>query len=102
MEILEKLKHLEENIKILNEIRNNTSLMEVKKNKRFEWEIRYGLFESLQIVIDVSCKITSNYNLGNPRSYKECVAIDEEKLYSFLDFLDDFIRFIEEIKLSIQ
>jgi len=75
MELTEKLKHLEENIKLLKEIKSCVSLDDIKKNKRFEWEIRYGLFESIQIVIDISCKISSNFNLGNPKNYKECIEL---------------------------
>lgn len=133
MELTEKLKHLEENISILEEIKSSISLVDVKSNKRYEWEIRYGLFESIQIVIDISCKISSHFNLGNPKSYKECiellvkhryitemvgrktiamvglrnllvheyVKIDDEKLYQFLDYLDDFVLFVYEIKENI-
>ncbi len=133
MELMEKLKHLEENIKTLKEIKDTVSLDDIKVNKRFEWEVRYGLFESIQVVIDISCKISSHYNLGNPKSYKECVEllvkydylsldvsrkvismvglrnllvheyiqIDDEKLYQFLDYLDDFILFVNEIKENI-
>lgn len=130
MELLEKLKHLEENVKLLKEIKSSVTLEDIKANKRYEWEVRYGLFESIQILIDISCKLSSNYNLGNPKSYKECVEllvqynylsnelslkiiamvglrnllvheyieIDDEKLYQFLDYLDDFIAFVDEIK----
>ncbi|HHH52609.1 MAG TPA: DUF86 domain-containing protein [Bacteroidetes bacterium] len=130
MELLEKLKHLEENVKLLKEIKSSVTLEDIKANKRYEWEVRYGLFESIQILIDISCKLSSNYNLGNPKSYKECVEllvqynylsnelslkiiamvglrnllvheyieIDDEKLYQFLDYLDDFIAFVGEIK----
>ena len=125
MELTEKLKHLEENIKILQEIRESVTLEELKLNKRYEWEIRYGLLESIQIVIDIACKLSSQYNLGNPKTYRMCIElleehnyldrglaqksigmvglrnllvheyieIDEEKLYQFLDNLDDFIAF---------
>ena len=75
MELLEKFKHLEENIKILKEIKNTLSINDIKSNKRHEWEIRYGLLESIQLIIDISCKITSHYNLGNPKSYKECIEL---------------------------
>lgn len=75
MELLEKFKHLEENIKILKEIKNTLSINDIKSNKRYEWEIRYGLLESIQLIIDISCKITSHYNLGNPKSYKECIEL---------------------------
>lgn len=134
MELLEKLKHLEENIKTLKEIKSSVSLDDLKVNKRFEWEVRYGLFESIQIVIDITCKISSEYNLGKPKSYKECVEllakhdylsqdissklismvglrnilvheyvqIDDAKLYNFLNYLDDFILFVHEIKSQIK
>lgn len=133
MELLEKLKHLEENIKVLYEIKESISLEDVKSNKRYEWEIRYGLLESIQIVIDISCNIVSKYNLGNPNSYKKCielltsndylskdlsknivamvglrnilvheyVSIDDEKLYSFLNYLEDFIKFSKDIKNNV-
>ncbi len=81
MELLEKLRHLEENIKILGEIRESTSLSDIYQNKRIEWEVRYGLFESIQIVIDISCKVASEYNLGNPQTYKECVNLLEQHRY---------------------
>jgi len=134
MELTEKLKHLEENIQTLKEIKSTVSLNDLKLNKRYEWEVRYGLFESIQIVIDISCKISAYYNLGNPKSYKECVElllkhkylskeisikvismvglrnllvheyiqIDDEKLYKFLEYLDDFILFVYEIKDTLK
>lgn len=133
MEITEKLKHLEENIIVLKDIKSTLTLDDIKSNKRYEWEVRYGLFESIQILIDISCKISSYYNLGNPKSYKECVEllvkydylsielskkilamvglrnllvheyiqVDDEKLYQFLEYLDDFILFAVEIDKSI-
>jgi uncharacterized protein YutE (UPF0331/DUF86 family) len=133
MEILEKLKHLEANVLLLKEIKSSITLDDLIHNKRYEWEVRYGLFESIQIVIDIACKISSYYNLGNPKSYKECiellmkhrylteplakrligmvglrnlliheyVAVDDRKLYMFLDYLDDFISFGEEISKNL-
>jgi len=133
MELTEKLKQLEENVKILSEIHQSTSLEDIQSNKRYEWEIRYGLFESIQIIIDISCKVTSTYNLGNPKNYKECiqllqkhqylsdalsqkviamvglrnllvheyVRVDQEKLYNYLNFIDDFTQFAEEIAQNI-
>ncbi|RLA68429.1 MAG: DUF86 domain-containing protein [Epsilonproteobacteria bacterium] len=130
MELTEKLKHLEENINILREIKSSVSLEELKVNKRYEWEVRYGLLESIQVVIDIACKLSSQYNLGNPKNYKACIElleqhkylskelskkvigmvglrnllvheyieIDEERLYDFLNFLDDFIDFGMEMK----
>jgi uncharacterized protein YutE (UPF0331/DUF86 family) len=72
MEILEKLKGLSDNLIILEFIREELSGGVV--SKRTEWEIRYGLFESIQIVIDIACKVTSYYNLAHPKSYGECIS----------------------------
>lgn len=133
MELLQKLKLLEENISILENIKNDLKLEDISANKRYEWELRYGLFESIQIMIDISCKIASHYNLGNPKNYRECIelmgkfnflnttqvkkyismiglrnlliheyaTIDSEKLYAFLESIDDFKSFIEEIKTHV-
>ena len=133
MELTEKLKHLEENIKILREIKSSVSLDELKVNKRYEWEVRYGLLESIQVIIDIACKLSSQYNLGNPKNYRACIEllqqhgylnevlskkvigmvglrnllvheyieIDEEKLYQFLDHLDDFMQFGIEMREHI-
>ena len=75
MELTDKFKNLEENIKVLYEIKESVSVEELNTNKRYEWEIRYGLLESIQIIIDISCKISSNYNLGNPKNYRECIEL---------------------------
>jgi uncharacterized protein YutE (UPF0331/DUF86 family) len=133
MELLQKLKLLEENISILENIKEDVKLEDITANKRYEWELRYGLFESIQIMIDISCKIASHYNLGNPQNYRECIellgkfnflntlhvkkyismiglrnlliheyaAIDSEKLYAFLESIDDFKNFIQEIKTNV-
>jgi len=131
MEVMEKFKQLEENIKLLQEIKEE---LPSNKTKRVEWEVRYGLFESIQIVIDISCKISSVYNLGNPKTYRECVEllekfnyldnnlstkikamvgfrnilvheyveIDNDKLFMFLENLDDFREFIKSIKKELK
>jgi len=133
MEILQKLKQLEENLKVLEELKSEIAIEDIKQNKRYEWELRYGLFESIQIIIDVSCKVTNQYNLGQPQNYRECIellgkfnylqqshiqryiamiglrnlliheytTIDTQKLYAFLDSIDDFKSFIKEIKENI-
>ena len=127
MQLLQKLKQLEENIKLLGTLKELFTLEEVKQNRRYEWELRYGLFESIQILIDISCKIVNRYNLGNPQNYRECLEllerngyidnashfssmiglrnlliheyaqIDTEKLYGFLEMLDDFDDFVRQI-----
>jgi uncharacterized protein YutE (UPF0331/DUF86 family) len=39
------------------------------QKKTNEWSLWYGLLESIQIVIDISCHIVGKFNLGNPYSY---------------------------------
>ncbi len=102
---MEKLMRLEENIKILQAIANELSSHPI--DKRIEWEIRYGFFESIQIVIDVACKIAAKYNLGYPKSYKECIQslikakiIDEstgEDFIKMVGFRNVLIHDYEEI-----
>jgi uncharacterized protein YutE (UPF0331/DUF86 family) len=45
------------------------------QKKTNEWSLRYGILESIQIVIDISCHIVGKYNLGNPNSYGNCVEL---------------------------
>jgi uncharacterized protein YutE (UPF0331/DUF86 family) len=75
MELSRRLRQLEENIILLEELRESISRAELLQNRRLEWELRYGLFESIQIVIDISCKIANRYNLGNPKNYRECIEL---------------------------
>ncbi len=129
MELLDKFKQLEENVSILKEIKSSITKDELLQNKRLEWELRYGFFESIQIIIDIACKISANYNLGNPKNYRECIEllckyryidedltkrvtsmigfrnlliheyaiIEKEKLFMFLEYIDDFTNFSKQI-----
>lgn len=126
----DRLKTLEENLSELTLFKKNHTLEEVKKTKTTGWALRYGFLESIQIVIDIACHLVSEYNLGNPETYSECIEllrkydyIDEnleeklvgmaglrnilaheyvnvkiEKLYGFLDHLDDIREFIQQTK----
>lgn len=79
----DKLKLLEENLKELSDIKEKISFEDIIKNKSDEWSIRYGLFESIQIVIDIACHVVNKYNLGNPKSYAECIEeLESEKFIS--------------------
>lgn len=81
--MLDRLKLLEENINGLIEFKNRHTLADIRSDKSKEWALRYGLLESLQIVVDISCHLTAKYNLGNPSTYAEC--IDILKKYKYLD-----------------
>lgn len=50
----DKLNRLEENLKILKSIKDNYSLDNIIADKVDEWGLRYGLFESIQIMIDLT------------------------------------------------
>ncbi|HDH31320.1 MAG TPA: DUF86 domain-containing protein [Candidatus Wolfebacteria bacterium] len=81
--MLDRLNQLEMNIHELRVFHEKTSLSEIKDSIQNQWILRYGLFESIQIVIDVSCHLVSKYNLGSPKTYAECVDL----LYKF-EYID--------------
>ncbi len=125
-----KLKRLEENLRVLSNFKNDYSLEDVNSNKVDEWSLRYGLLESIQIIIDISCSFVSEKNLGLPKNYSECITllingkyldknlgnrltkmvglrnllvheygiIDTEKLYEYLDRLQDIRDFASALK----
>ncbi|KIM07245.1 MAG: hypothetical protein KU38_10980 [Sulfurovum sp. FS08-3] len=132
--MLERLEVLENNIAKLKEYKSTITFQDLENDKFNEWSLRYGLFESIQIIIDISCHLVNRYNLGNPKSYGECIvllkqshyinqslhdkliqiigpkniliheyiAIDMKKLYDFLDLIDDFGIFVQQIQEYIQ
>lgn len=73
--INDKLKRLEENLRILSEIKEDYSIDDIIADKVDEWGLRYGLFESIQIVIDLACSCVAEKNLGVPKNYSECITI---------------------------
>lgn len=125
----DKLNRLEENLKILKSIKDNYSLDDMIADKVDEWGLRYGLFESIQIIIDLACHIAAEKNLGTPKNYSDCISllisnkylkddlgkkiigmvglrnlliheygiIEIEKLWEYLNYLDDISDFIYAI-----
>jgi uncharacterized protein YutE (UPF0331/DUF86 family) len=79
--MLERLEQLEKNIFELEKFKSDLSIGDIKDNIRLQWSLRYGLFESVQIVIDLSCHLSSYYNLGNPKTYSDCVELLVEHNY---------------------
>lgn len=73
-----RLKELEANLTELEDFRT-LGRTEVKNNRRMAWALRYGMLESIQIVIDVACAIVSQHDLGYPKSYAECLQILADK-----------------------
>ncbi len=73
--MLERLRLLEENIKELDAFRSRFTIEDIAADKTKEWGLRYGLFETIQIVIDIACHLVSKYNLGSPETYVECIEL---------------------------
>lgn len=131
----DKLNRLEDNLKILRSIKDDYSLEDMMADKVDEWGLRYGLFESIQIIIDLACHIAAEKNLGVPKNYSDCISllisnkylkqdlgkkiismiglrnlliheygiIEIEKLWEYLNYLDDiehFIYAIQDIKFE--
>jgi uncharacterized protein YutE (UPF0331/DUF86 family) len=73
--MLERFRLLEENILELAKFRQNVDEEKISTDKSTQWAMRYGLLESIQIVIDISCHMVSQFNLGNPSTYSECLEL---------------------------
>lgn len=73
--INDKLKRLEENLRTLHKIKEEYTVEDIITDKVDEWGLRYGLFESIQIIIDIACSIVSDKNLGIPKNYSECITL---------------------------
>ncbi len=71
--MLERIENLEENITNLKKIKKQFNINDIKTNKLDEWALRYGIFESIQIIIDIACHITNKYNLGVAKTYTQCI-----------------------------
>jgi len=81
--LLQRVENLEENIANLKTLKEKFSVADIKENKLDEWSLRYGIFESIQIIIDISCHVSSRYNLGIAKSYVEC--IENLQKHAYLD-----------------
>lgn len=80
-----RLEQLEENISNLSAFQRNHSKDDVLTNRTLEWSLRYGLFETIQITIDLACHVAARHNFGSTKSYRECIeslctfhVLDEE------------------------
>lgn len=73
--IEDKLKRLEENLRYLNNIKNDYTIEDIQNDKIDEWGLRYGLFESIQLIIDLACSIVTKKNLGIPKNYSDCIQL---------------------------
>ncbi|MDZ7657992.1 type VII toxin-antitoxin system HepT family RNase toxin [Fodinibius sp.] len=79
-----RLQNLENNVAELRELKSAYSSSDIKRDKKKEWALRYGLLESIQIVIDLSCHLAVHHNLGNAETYSDCI-----KLLGKFDIIDE-------------
>jgi uncharacterized protein YutE (UPF0331/DUF86 family) len=70
-----RLQQLENNVAELQRIKKQYTVEEIQDDKTKEWALRYGLLESIQIVIDISCHLVVHKNLGNADTYSECIEL---------------------------
>lgn len=73
--MLKRLQQLETNVAELSEFRQKYSVVEIKNETTREWALRYGLLESIQIMIDISCHLVVHNNLGNAQTYSDCIEL---------------------------
>lgn len=66
----DRIGRLEDNLVTLEKLRSLPT-----RDIAWHWALRYGLLESIQIVIDLACELVATRNLGSPASYRECVEI---------------------------
>ncbi len=66
----DRIARLEENVITLEELRSDPL-----STRRSQWAVRYGLMESIQIVIDLACEIVAKRNLGSPSTYRQCIEL---------------------------
>jgi len=70
---IERLQHLDSNIAELEKLVSTLNIEDLKAKTTNQWALRYGLFESIQIVIDISCHLVSQNNFGNTNTYRDCI-----------------------------
>jgi uncharacterized protein YutE (UPF0331/DUF86 family) len=79
--MLERLIQLEDNIMSLERLRQDNSAADVSASRELQWAVRYGLIETIQIVIDTACGVCNKNNLGSPRNYGDCLRLLKESGY---------------------
>ncbi|MBN1638212.1 MAG: DUF86 domain-containing protein [Ignavibacteriales bacterium] len=92
--MLDRLNQLEINTIELEKFKKKYSLDDVSNDIQVQWILRYGLFESIQIVIDIACHLTTKYNLGNPKNYADCINLLKDEKYISREIADRLIGMV--------
>jgi len=79
----ERLPQLETYISELHSLRESYKFEDIKGDLTRQWALRYGLLESIQITIDISCHLVVHLNLGNAKSYSDCIDLLQK--FGYLD-----------------
>ncbi len=80
----ERLMRLDATVHELGRFRQMYSSTDLRQNSHLEWALRYGLLEAIQTIIDISCHLAVQKNLGTPATYAECIQLLRQA-----GFLDD-------------
>lgn len=78
----------------LERFKSEHSLAEIEKTTSLQWALRYGLLESIQIVIDTACHVCSGRNLGAPKNYGDCIRFLVQFNYLKRDLADELLSVI--------
>ena len=92
--MLERLFQLETNVNELEKFKQKYTVDNVKNDRQVQWTLRYGLFESIQIVIDISCHLTARYNLGNAQTYSDCISLLKKEKYLSVEVSEKLLGMI--------
>jgi len=69
-----KLDRMEENLRELARFQE-TTLADLEDNRKIRWGLRYGIMETVQVVIDLACTIVRRRNLGDPDQPADCFRL---------------------------
>jgi len=92
--MLERLIQLEGNIASLERLKLKNSAAAVSASRELQWAVRYGLIETIQIVIDTACGVCNKNNLGSPRNYGDCLRLLKESGHIPAELAGTLIRIV--------
>jgi len=92
--MLERLIQLETNIVELEKFQQKYVIDEIRNDRQVQWILRYGLLESIQIVIDLSCHLAAKYNLGNAQTYSDCISLLKKEKYLSVEVSEKLLGMI--------
>lgn len=92
--MLERLAQLDENLRQLESLKSSHTLDTVASVIHLQWAVRYGLIESIQIVIDTACGLCSRNNLGVPKNYGDCLRFLARSRYLSQECADELVKIV--------